>query len=340
MDDSQALPDNESQAATDAAVAEASAPTPPRPRGKHRLPPRRVMEAALAQPSPPAAETASSADVAPAADLDEAETAQPTEPTGKSEVSRDDPAGATEARAPEDSPAEPAAADPGAPPLARRWKWFRRRSSTASADPAEDAAPDAATEPVQEETVGTETTDETPLVQPKPAGKPLMVAVAAAAAAFVAAAAFAGAMLQPYLTDRALVNTKLDIARTAANAISTLWTYTPDDMDKLPDRSAKYLSGDFENQYRKYVDAIAPTNKQAQVTDSTEVMGAAVETIDGPNATAMVYTNTTYTSPVTKNIPSLRYLSYRLVMQRKGARWLITKMTTITSLDLTPRLGG
>ncbi|HZE17593.1 MAG TPA: mammalian cell entry protein, partial [Mycobacterium sp.] len=44
------------------------------------------------------------------------------------------------------------------------------------------------------------------------------------------------------------------------------------------------------------------------------------------------------TSPVTKNIPSLRYLSYRLFMKRDHARWLVTRMTTITSLDLTPRL--
>ena len=33
-------------------------------------------------------------------------------------------------------------------------------------------------------------------------------------------------------------------------------------MDKLADRSSKYLSGDFEEQYRKYVDAIVPTNKR------------------------------------------------------------------------------
>jgi len=41
---------------------------------------------------------------------------------------------------------------------------------------------------------------------------------------------------------------------------------------------------------------------------------------------------------VTKNIPSLRYLSYRLTMQRDHAKWLITKMDTVTSFDLTPQL--
>ena len=56
----------------------------------------------------------------------------------------------------------------------------------------------------------------------------------------------------------------------------------PEDMDKLPDRSAKYLSGDFEDQYRKYVDAIVPTNRQAKVTNTTQVVGTAVESLRAP----------------------------------------------------------
>lgn len=162
--------------------------------------------------------------------------------------------------------------------------------------------------------------------------------VGTAAALFVAGGAFAGAAVQPYLADRAAVATKLDIAKTSAEAIATLWTYTPDDMDKLPDRSAKYLSGDFQDQYRKYVDAIVPTNKQAQVTNNTQVVGTAVESLHGDEATALVYTNTTSTSPLTKNIPAMRYLSYRLQLTRDGGDWLVTKMTTVTSLDLTPQL--
>ena len=159
-----------------------------------------------------------------------------------------------------------------------------------------------------------------------------------AAVLFVGSAAFAGATVQPYLSDRATVATKLKVARTAANAITTLWTYTPENMDSLGDRAATYLSGDFEAQYRKFVDAIVAPNKQAKVTNNTEVTGVAVESLDVPNAIAMVYTNTTSTSPLTKNIPSLKYLSYRLFMKRSNGRWLVTRMTTITSLDLTPHL--
>jgi Mce-associated membrane protein len=176
------------------------------------------------------------------------------------------------------------------------------------------------------------------LVPHRPAGKRLRIAAVAAAALFVGAAAFAGAMVQPYLADRALVDTKLDVARTAANAITTLWTYTPDNMDSLPDRSAGYLGGDFAHEYRKYIDAIVAPNKQAQVTNTTQVVGAAVESLTPSEATAIVYTNSVATSPVTKNIPSLRYLSYRLTMERRDAKWLITRMSTVTSLDLTPRL--
>ena len=88
------------------------------------------------------------------------------------------------------------------------------------------------------------------------AGKRMAIAVAVAAVLFVGSAAFAGATLQPYLTDRATAATKLKVARTAANAITTLWTYTPENMDSLADRASAYLSGDFEAQYRKFVDAI------------------------------------------------------------------------------------
>ncbi|XJF12709.1 mammalian cell entry protein [Mycobacterium sp. AMU20-3851] len=176
------------------------------------------------------------------------------------------------------------------------------------------------------------------LVPHRPPGRGVKVAAAAGAAAFVAAAAFAGASAAPYLTDRALVQVKLDIAGTAADAISTLWTYTPEDMETLPDRAARFLGGDFEVEYRKYIDAIAAPNKQAQVSNNTQVLGTAVESLDDGNASAIVYTNSVATSPVTKNIPSLRYLSYRLIMEKHGTDWLITKMNAITSLDLTPRL--
>ncbi len=168
------------------------------------------------------------------------------------------------------------------------------------------------------------------------------VALVSAVVSFVAAGAFAGAAAQPYLMDRATVATKLKIAETAAGAITTLWSYTPDDMDKLSDRSSKYLGGDFEQQYRKFVDAIAATNKQARVSSSTQVVGAAVESLPGgaagTEATAIVYTNTTSTTAQNSSIPAMKYLSYRLELKRYGRDWRVTRMTTVTSLDLTPKL--
>ena len=174
--------------------------------------------------------------------------------------------------------------------------------------------------------------------QRHPAGKWSAVAAGVAAALFVGSAAFAGATMQPYLTDRASVATKLNVARTAANAITTLWTYTPQNIDKLADRASQYLSGDFAAAYRKYIDALVAPNKQAQITNTTQVVGAAVESLTASDASAIVYTNTTSTSPSTKDVPSLKYLSYRLVLQRDHGRWLVTKMTTIPSLDLTPKV--
>jgi Mce-associated membrane protein len=238
-------------------------------------------------------------------------------------------------------------AEPEAPP--RRRGLFRRRTKTpepeAVSEPTdEEAEPEEPKEPTDTDgTTETAEAEDAPqeaqvLVAHRPAGKRLTIAAATAGVVFVGAAAFAGATLQPYLADRALVHTKLDIARTAANAITTLWTYNPDNMESLPDRAAGYLGGDFANEYRKYIDAIVAPNKQAQVTNTTEVMGAAVETVTPTEATALVYTNSVATSPGSKNIPSLRYLSYRLTLERREAKWLITRMSTVTSFDLTPQL--
>ena len=160
--------------------------------------------------------------------------------------------------------------------------------------------------------------------------------VALAAVLFVGSAAFAGATVQPYLAQRATVDVKLQVARAAANTITTLWSYNPTNMDTLADRAANYLTGDFGAQYRKFADHMTAPMKQAQITNSTEVTGVAVESLDGPNAVAIVYTNTTATSPLTKEIPSLKYFSYRLNMKLEDGRWKVTRMTTVTSLDLTP----
>jgi Mce-associated membrane protein len=202
----------------------------------------------------------------------------------------------------------------------------------------DDENADAATE--DDETADAQAADEPIVVrfrERRPATKWSVIAAAVAAALFVGSAAFAGATVQPYLTDRATVATKLRVARTAANAITTLWTYTPQNIDKLADRASQYLSGDFQAAYRKYLDALVAPNKQAQITNTTQVVGAAVESLTASDATAIVYTNSESTSPSTKDVPSLKYLSYRLALQRDHARWLVTKMTTITSLDLTPK---
>ena len=214
------------------------------------------------------------------------------------------------------------------------------------AGPPEEALAD---ETASDETLPDETLpDETLAVEdPSEAGPPApswlrrnsrRVALLSSVGLFVAAGAFAGATAQAYLMDRAAVALKEKVARTAAEAITTLWSYTPTDMDKLSERSAKYLGGDFGQQYRRYVDAIAPENKQAEVTSSTQVVAVAVESLRGSDATAIVYTNTTSTTPKSNNIPSLKYLSYRLELQQQDRDWRVTKMTTVTSLDLTPKL--
>lgn len=159
-----------------------------------------------------------------------------------------------------------------------------------------------------------------------------------AAALFVGGAGFAAATVQPYLVDRATVETKERVASTAAEALTTLWTYTPDDVDLLQERASRYLSGELAEQFRGLMGSVVPESKQAQVTKRTVVVGTAVEELTANEATVVVYTNTTDSSPLTKNIPSLSFWSYRVSLQRNGGEWLINKMNTVTTLDLTPQV--
>jgi Mce-associated membrane protein len=233
------------------------------------------------------------------------------------------------------------------------------RDDKAQADTAADTAAEvdstekSATEPESDEpgdTAASDVTDAgdtseadsaeaaTPAPAKKRTGRWAAALVALAVALFVGSAAFAGATVQPYLAQRATVDVKQQVARAAANTITTLWSYNPTNMDTLADRAANYLTGDFGAQYRKFADHMTAPMKQAQITNSTEVTGVAVESLDGPNAVAIVYTNTTATSPLTKEIPSLKYFSYRLNMKLEDGRWKVTRMTTVTSLDLTPHV--
>jgi Mce-associated membrane protein len=256
----------------------------------------------------------------------------------------------------ETADAEAVEPEPSVEPTPRRRRFPWQRSTPPTAPAPEAAERDATEEPVElendtsakeseadaaepGESADEASEDSEPVLVPhRTAGRRLKVAAIVAGVLFVGATAFAGATLQPYLADRAAAHTKFEIAETAANAITTLWTYTPDDMDSLPDRASKFLTGDFAVEYRRFIDAIMESNKQAQVTNNTQVLGAAVESLTPTEASAIVYTNSVSTSPVTKGIPSMRYLSYRLTMELRNRQWLITKMTAVTSLDLTPKL--
>jgi len=165
----------------------------------------------------------------------------------------------------------------------------------------------------------------------------LAVVAVAAIALFVGLAAFAGAVCQPYLADRATAANARKVARTAAAAVTMLWTYTPETIDSLPDRAGQYLSGDFRAQYRKFLQAAIMPTKQAQLTNKANVVGVAVESLKGPDAVALVLINTTATSPLMNNIPSLRHVGYRLAMKQQRSHWLVTAITTISFLDLTPK---
>jgi Mce-associated membrane protein len=306
-------------------AAAASVPQGKAGRSRHRLPRQKAQQVDQSDTTTEAEEVP---EVAEPADVPAA--VEPAEVVAEETVEAD------EADVPEVADVE--AVVPAEPKRRRRALWKRGTADAPDPETSDAETSNSETFDAESAKVEAEEPEEVVLVPHRTAGRALKLVAVAAGVLFVGAAAFAGAAIQPYLADRAAVQTKFAIAETAASAITTLWTYTPDDMDKLPERSAKYLGGDFAADYKRYIDAIVAPNKQAQVTNNTQVLGAAVESLTPTEATAIVYTNSVATSPVTKGIPSLRYLSYRLTMKPQGNRWLITQMVAVTKLDLTPRL--
>lgn len=301
------------------------------PRRRRRMPWQRKTEA-----SPVGTEVASETETAPddaPADEAPAEKASTSTPSPEARPKPRTPVGkGRRVAAVHDEDAEGVQSEPETPEVVEPEPETDEPDAEAADESAEESTDSG--EPAEPERENVETV----MVPFRPAGKRMTYVVAGAAALFVVSGAFAGAMVQPYLADQALVATKLKVAETSANAITTLWTYTPDNIDSLPQRASQYLTGDFAAQYRTFVDSIVPTNKQAQVSSNTQVMGTAVETIGPDEATAIVYTNSVSTSPITKNIPSLRYLSYRVTLKRDGNDWRITQMPALTKLDLSPQL--
>ncbi|MCG5431967.1 mammalian cell entry protein [Mycobacterium sp. MYCO198283] len=256
----------------------------------------------------------------------------------------DDPAAGTLRE--HEPPVEPATTEERAAELAEGDAAGGAVSTETTGDAGDDGSPadgpaseePAAAEPAAEEPAAAEPAAEPGPKVRKPPNRLVFAAAAVAAVLFVAASAFAAAMAQPQLSHAAQVQSKLNVARTAADGITALWTYTPENIEGLQARSSQYLGSELAEEYRKTMDAMAAMNKQAEVSTSTQVVAVAVESFEGDTATAMVYTNTTSISPKTRNIPSLQYRSYRLAMHREGSRWFIDDMPLISNLDITPRL--
>ena len=115
--------------------------------------------------------------------------------------------------------------------------------------------------------VATPSASATPTPGHRPHRRVLIGVIALAAAFFVSVCAFTAAALHTSFADRAAAAARHDAARSAAAAITTLWTYSPSTIETLPDRARQYLGGDFYEQYRQFLEsAIAPTKRRTSPT--------------------------------------------------------------------------
>src|ERR1700736_1456140 len=232
-------------------------------------------------------------------------------PTTEATVSESAVEAHVEAKAEMATTSEESAPDETGPSVKRR-SWFRRKAGQPVAtepagDETDEQPPTGEVAPQEDSDAAKDSTDDqavddAPKRVRKPATRAVAVAVAITAALFVGASALAASMLQPYLADRALANTRMEIARTAATAMTVMWTYSPQDMDTLVERSSQYLAGEVKEMYVRQVDAQLAASKQLQISRNAQVLGAGVESMNGSNATVVVFVNVSYASATSKNI--------------------------------------
>ena len=225
-------------------------------------------------------------------------------------------------RSADDTPTTADAATAPRTPVGKAGRSAKQDSEPETTSDDEPVAEPSDSDTGGETTESTESAGEEPILVPhRPAGKRLKIAAAAAAVLFVAGGAFLGAMAQPVIANRASVRDEAGHRPHRPECDHHAVVVHPGEHG-LACRPLGPLS---HRRFRVRSTASSstrssPPTSRLRSRTPPSVLGTAVESVTPSEATAIVYTNSVATSPVSKNIPSLRYLSYRLEMKRDRRR--------------------
>jgi len=115
----------------------------------------------------------------------------------------------------------------------------------------------------------------------------------------------------------------------ASDGAVAVLSYAPDHLDHDFAKTKSYLTGDFLAYYTKFTEQIAALAQQKQVTQTAQVIRAAVAELDPDSAVVLVFINQTVSSKE-KPQPQTTAVSARVTLTKVKGSWLISKLDPLS----------
>jgi Mce-associated membrane protein len=113
--------------------------------------------------------------------------------------------------------------------------------------------------------------------------------------------------------------------RAASDGAVAVLSYAPDNLDRDFAKAKSYLTGDFLAYYTKFAEQIAAMALQKHITETAQVVRAAVSELHPKSAVVLVFINQTATSKE-KPEPQTTASSARVTLTKVKSSWLISKL--------------
>jgi Mce-associated membrane protein len=115
----------------------------------------------------------------------------------------------------------------------------------------------------------------------------------------------------------------------ASDGSVAVLSYAPDNLGRDFAKAESYLTGDFLAYYTKFTEQIAAIAQQKHVTETAQVIRAAVSELHPDSAVVLVFINQTATSKE-KPQPQTTANSARVTLTKVKDSWLISKMDPLS----------
>jgi Mce-associated membrane protein len=115
----------------------------------------------------------------------------------------------------------------------------------------------------------------------------------------------------------------------ASDGSVAVLSYAPDHLDRDFAKAKSYLTGDFLAYYTKFTEQIAAMAQQKHVTETAQVVRAAVSELQPDSADVLVFVNQTATSKE-KPEPQTTASSARVTLTKVKGSWLISKLDPLS----------